>query len=196
MLRSSLCMSPHCVQVHRCENFAVGPGADSPGTAGRSGGYTGQRVAGSRVWAPAPDCGVPVFAPVRIQRPAVGIGGCCSGHSPPSESCRARPSWRGLPQLPGQQERVSAGTALFLASLNTATGRWVPVPSRYNRATGAVSARVRHFSIWEPLDWVRARIAAVFNGALLSLFGVAGFGVFPPATASRSLSPTASRTAL
>lgn len=75
--------------------------------------------------------------------------------------------------------KVSAGTTPFLASLDTVTGKWIPVASHYNSATGEVSARVTHFSIWAPLDWVKPRIAALFKGALLSLFGLAGTGTAP-----------------
>jgi hypothetical protein len=81
--------------------------------------------------------------------------------------------------------KVPAGTTPFLASLDTATGKWVPVASRYDPATGEVSARVTHFSIWAPLDWVRSRIAALFKGALLSLFGLAGTGTAPSCSGDR-----------
>jgi hypothetical protein len=87
---------------------------------------------------------------------------------------------------------VSAGTTPFLASLDTATGRWVPVASRYDPETGEVSARVTHFSIWAPLDWVRARIAALFKGALLALFGVSGTGA-APSCAGAAIAVTDSR---
>src|ERR1700722_1908102 len=76
--------------------------------------------------------------------------------------------------------KVAAGSIPFLASLDPETGSWIPVPSRYNRATGEVSARVTHFSVWVPLEWLRARVAALLKGALLSLFGLAGAGT-PPA---------------
>lgn len=75
--------------------------------------------------------------------------------------------------------QVPPGTKPFLASLDPATGLWVPVVSSYNEATGDVSARVSHFSVWAPLDWVTSRIAAVVKGALLSLFGLAGTGAAP-----------------
>lgn len=75
--------------------------------------------------------------------------------------------------------RVPAGTIPFLASLDTATGRWVPVASSYNRATGVVSARVTHFSLWAPLGWLKSVIASALKGALVSLFGLAGIGAAP-----------------
>lgn len=75
--------------------------------------------------------------------------------------------------------KVAAGSVPFLASLDPATGRWIPAPSKYNRETGEVSARVTHFSVWVPLDWLRARMAALLKGALLSLLSLAGTGTPP-----------------
>lgn len=74
---------------------------------------------------------------------------------------------------------VPAGTSPFLASLDTATGRWVPVPSTYDAATGVISAHVTHFSIWAPLDWIKSAVAAVLEGALESLFSLGGLGGSP-----------------
>lgn len=75
--------------------------------------------------------------------------------------------------------KVSSGTTPFLASLDSATGRWLPVNSQYNPSTGVVSARVTHFSIWAPLDWIKSRVIAAFKGALLSLFSLGGTGSAP-----------------
>jgi hypothetical protein len=91
-------------------------------------------------------------------------------------------------------QRVAAGTQPFLASLDPATGTWVPVASSYDAATGVVSARIMHFSVWAPFDWVRARIAALFKGALMSLFGLAGFGT-APACAGQAVAVTDSKPA-
>ena len=88
--------------------------------------------------------------------------------------------------------KVAAGSIPFLASLDPATGRWIPVTSRYNRATGEVSARVTHFSVWVPLEWLRARIAALLKGALLSLFSLAGAGT-PPSCGGAALPVADSR---
>lgn len=78
-----------------------------------------------------------------------------------------------------QPGSVPAGTSPFLASLDTATGKWVPVPSTYDAATGVVSARVTHFSIWAPLDWIKSAVASVLKGALESLFSLGGLGGSP-----------------
>lgn len=83
-----------------------------------------------------------------------------------------------------QTGRVPAGTSPFLASLDTATGKWVPVPSTYDTATGVVSAHVTHFSIWAPLDWIKPAVAAVLKGALESLFSLGGLGISPDCSAS------------
>jgi hypothetical protein len=87
---------------------------------------------------------------------------------------------------------VPAGTTPFLASLDPATGLWVPAPSHYDPATGQVSAHTSHFSIWAPLDWARPRIAALLEGALTSLFGLAGTGS-PPACPGTAVTVTDSR---
>lgn len=87
---------------------------------------------------------------------------------------------------------VQAGTVPFLASLDPSTGRWVAVPSSYDPATGVVSARVTHFSIWAPLGWVKSRIAALFQGALQSVFGLAGNGA-PPACSGQLVTVTDTR---
>jgi len=76
-------------------------------------------------------------------------------------------------------ETVRAGSSPFLASLDAATRTWVPVRSSYDAATGVVSARVTHFSIWAPFDWVKSAIAAMLKGAIVSLFGTGGLGSAP-----------------
>jgi hypothetical protein len=76
-------------------------------------------------------------------------------------------------------DQVLNGSVPFLASLDTATGNWIPVASSYDPATGVVSARVTHFSVWAPLHWVKSAIAAVLKGALVSLFGLGGLGSAP-----------------
>jgi hypothetical protein len=77
------------------------------------------------------------------------------------------------------KQRVAAGTAPFLASLDTVTGLWVPVPSSYDPADGVVSARVPHFSTWAPVQWVASGVAAVFEGITSAFFGLGGVGVSP-----------------
>jgi hypothetical protein len=62
--------------------------------------------------------------------------------------------------------QVSAGSAPFLASLDPATGKWIPATSTYDAHAGTVSAHVGHFSIWTVLTWVGSRIAATLEGAL------------------------------
>lgn len=74
---------------------------------------------------------------------------------------------------------VPSRTTPFLASLDTATGKWVPVATHYDPVTGEVSARITHFSIWAPLDWIKSRVTALFKGALLSLFSLGGTGSAP-----------------
>jgi hypothetical protein len=86
------------------------------------------------------------------------------------------------------RQLAAAGIVPFLASLNPSTGRWVPVPSSYDPATGVVSAHITHFSIWAPLGWVKSRIAAVFKGALLSLFSLAG-NFAAPTCSAQSITP-------
>jgi hypothetical protein len=75
--------------------------------------------------------------------------------------------------------RIPPNSRPFLASLDQKTGRWIPVASSYDPNTGAVSARVPHFSVWAPLSWVTSRIAAMLKGALLSTFGFGGTGRYP-----------------
>jgi hypothetical protein len=77
-------------------------------------------------------------------------------------------------------DAVSPGTTPFLASLDPATGKWVPVPSSYSAAAGTVSARVTHFSVWTVLDWVRSKIADVLKGALSDIFGPVEAGAGNP----------------
>jgi hypothetical protein len=79
---------------------------------------------------------------------------------------------------------VPAGSSPFLASLDTTTGKWVAVPSTYHAATGMVSARVTHFSIWAPLSWIKSAVVAVLKGALESLFNLAGLGTSPDCSGS------------
>lgn len=79
--------------------------------------------------------------------------------------------------------KVAPGTRPFLATLDKATGQWAPVPSSYDRATGAISARVRHLSVWAPFGWVNSKIAAMLKGALLSIFGFGGTGEYPQCSA-------------
>jgi len=74
---------------------------------------------------------------------------------------------------------VKQGARPFLASLDPGTGQWMPVPSRYDPATSAISARVTHFSVWAPFSWVNSQIAAMAKGALLSIFGFGGTGGYP-----------------
>jgi hypothetical protein len=75
--------------------------------------------------------------------------------------------------------KAPAGTTPFLASFDKATGQWVPVPSRYDPRTGAVSARLPHFSVWAPLDWISSEIVPVLKGAFLSIFGFGSSGEYP-----------------
>jgi hypothetical protein len=83
-----------------------------------------------------------------------------------------------------RRSSVPAGTSPFLASLDTATGKWIPAPSTYDAATGVVSAHVTHFSIWAPLDWIKSAVAAVLKGALESLFSLGGLGTSPDCSGS------------
>jgi len=83
-----------------------------------------------------------------------------------------------------QRSSVPAGSSPFLASLDTTTGKWVPVPSTYDAATGVVRARVTHFSIWAPLSWIKSAVAAVLKGALESVFNLAGLGTSPDCSGS------------
>ncbi|MGH3189393.1 MAG: hypothetical protein ACRDPY_18260 [Streptosporangiaceae bacterium] len=76
---------------------------------------------------------------------------------------------------------VPRGTTPFLASLDPATGQWIPVASRYDAAAGTVSAQVTHFSIWTVLDWVASKVAAVLSGALSDIFGPIEAGPGVPA---------------
>jgi hypothetical protein len=76
---------------------------------------------------------------------------------------------------------VSPGTTPFLASLDPATGQWIPVASRYDAAAGTVSAQVTHFSVWTVLDWVASKVAAVLGGALSDIFGPIEAGPGVPA---------------
>ena len=75
--------------------------------------------------------------------------------------------------------KAPAGTTPFLASLDEATGQWVPAPSSYDPRTGAVSARVPHFSVWAPLDWISSEVLSFLKGAFLSTFGFGSFGAYP-----------------
>src|ERR1039457_4285169 len=79
---------------------------------------------------------------------------------------------------------VSPGTRPFLASLDPATRRWVPVASTYDAAAGTVRARVTHFSVWAVLDWVRSEIAGILRGALSDIFGPIESGPGGPVCAS------------
>jgi len=90
------------------------------------------------------------------------------------------------------KKRVTARSTPFLASLDPATGLWVPVPSSYDPATGMVSARVPHFSIWAPVQWVASRVAAVFEGITSSFFGLGGVGL-PPSCSGQAVTVTDSR---
>jgi hypothetical protein len=90
------------------------------------------------------------------------------------------------------KDRVTAGTTPFLASLDRATGRWVPVPSSYDPTTGVVSARVPHFSTWAPVQWVESRVAAVFEGISSAFFGLGGVGL-APSCSGQSVTVTDSR---
>jgi hypothetical protein len=76
-------------------------------------------------------------------------------------------------------QKVPVGAVPFLATLDPAADSWIPVPSRYDRRTGEISARVAHFSIWAPLAWLKSRLAALLKGALLSLFSLGGYGNAP-----------------
>lgn len=91
-----------------------------------------------------------------------------------------------------RRKNVLAGALPFLATLNIATGQWVPVPSSYDAATGVVSAHVTHFSVWAPFEWVKPVISAVLRGALESLFSVGGSGE-PPGCSAGTITVTDSR---
>jgi hypothetical protein len=104
-------------------------------------------------------------APAR-QRPLAAQRHRCA--CPGSAPDRLRPAAgrRSHPQLPHPAQQCPSRSSPFLASLDTTTGKWVPVPSTYDAATGVVSARVTHFSIWAPLSWIKSAVAAVLKGAL------------------------------
>ena len=87
---------------------------------------------------------------------------------------------------------VPPGASPFLATLDTATGQWIPVASTYDAAAGVVSAHIAHFSIWAPLDWVKSAVAAVLKGALESLFSLGGSGA-PPDCSGSAITVTDSR---
>lgn len=87
---------------------------------------------------------------------------------------------------------VPSGTTPFLATLDIASGQWLPVRSSYDATAGVVSAHIAHFSIWAPFDWVKSAIAAVLKGALASLFGLGGSGA-PPDCSGSAITVTDSR---
>jgi hypothetical protein len=72
--------------------------------------------------------------------------------------------------LPGAVPAPGRATAVWLAYYDTAARRWQPVASRYDPATGTVTAQVRHLSWWAPWTWDWAGFALRLRQAL-SAFG-------------------------
>jgi hypothetical protein len=82
-------------------------------------------------------------------------------------------TWRLNPKM------LAPGMTPFVASLNRATGQWTALPGSYNRKIGAISARIPADPVVVPLGWIGSEIASMLQGALLSIFGLSGTGVYP-----------------
>lgn len=69
--------------------------------------------------------------------------------------------------------RLSPRTSgpLVLLTRDSDKDQWHPVRSRFDPATGKLTANVSHFSDWAVLGWVKDRAAAVIRGVYDDLFG-------------------------
>jgi len=73
----------------------------------------------------------------------------------------------------------SSGITPFVASLDQATGQWTALPGSYNRKLGVISTRISADPVVAPFGWIGSQIASMLQGALLSVFGLSGTGVYP-----------------
>jgi hypothetical protein len=82
-------------------------------------------------------------------------------------------TWRLNPKM------LSPGMTPFMASLDQATGQWTALPGSYDRKVGAISTRIPADPVVAPFGWIGSQIASMLQGALLSVFGLSGTGVYP-----------------
>jgi len=69
---------------------------------------------------------------------------------------------------------VASGTApVWLAYFNGKTGRWVPVPSRYDRKTHTVTGTSTHLSVWSVIGLDTAKVTEPLAQAVKGFFGIA-----------------------
>lgn len=74
---------------------------------------------------------------------------------------------------------LAPGVTPFVAALDQQTGQWTVLPGSYDRKSGVVSARIPADPVVALLGWIGSRILSMLQGAILSIFGLSGTGVYP-----------------